>query len=358
MKTVHVPVSVPYDVAVGPGLLDGLGRTVKTLCPGASRYVLVTDTGAGPSWAKNAEKSLTDEGLLGDTFTLPQGEASKTAANLIDLLNFAAARRMTRSDVFVALGGGMVGDLTGLAAATYMRGVAYIQCPTTLLAAVDSSVGGKTAVDLPAGKNLMGAFWQPRAVLCDTDTLGSLPENVFTAGCAEVIKTAVLFDPALFDLLDRVGKGFDREAVIARCVEHKRDVVAEDEFDTGRRALLNLGHTLGHAVEAESGFGLSHGEAVAIGLAVVCRAAAKNGICAADVPARVDGILDKFGLPTHTDAPFPALAERMLSDKKRSGGKTSVIGGTINVIVPEAIGRCVIRPMGTNETAAFMKAGL
>ena len=141
-------------------------------------------------------------------------------------------------------------------------------------------------------------------------------------------------------------------------MEHKRDVVAEDEFDTGRRALLNLGHTLGHAVEAESDFSLSHGQAVAIGLAVVCRAAAKSGICAAGVPARVDGILEKFGLPTRTDAPFPALMERMLSDKKRAGGKTSVIGGTINVIVPEAIGRCIIRPMGTDQTAAFMKAGL
>ncbi len=351
MKKVHVPVSTPYDVAVGPGLLESLGKTVKSLCPKAGRYVLVTDTGAGPNWASMATDSLDSVGFAGDTFTLPQGEASKTAANLIDLLNFAAAHRTTRSDVFVALGGGMVGDLTGLAAATYMRGAAYIQCPTTLLAAVDSSVGGKTAVDLPAGKNLMGAFWQPRAVLCDTDTLTTLPEDVFTAGCAEVIKTAVLFDEPLFDLLAREGRSFDREAVITRCVEHKRDVVAEDEFDTGRRALLNLGHTLGHAAEAESSFALSHGQAVAIGLAVVCRAAAKTGICAADVPTRVDAILEKFGLPTHTDAPFPALMDRMLTDKKRAGG-------TINIIVPEAVGRCAIRPMDTDQAAAFMKAGL
>lgn len=351
MSTVHVPVSAPYDVAIGPGLLPGLGDTVRSLCPRASRYVLVTDTGAGPHWAPSAEKSLNAAGLSGDTVTLPQGEASKTAANLIDILTFAAAHRMTRSDVFVALGGGMVGDLTGLAAATFMRGVSYIQIPTTLLAAVDSSVGGKTAVDLPAGKNLMGAFWQPKHVLCDTDTLGTLPEDVFTAGCAEVIKTAVLFDEPLFELLARDGLGFDREAVIARCVGYKRDIVAEDERDTGRRALLNLGHTLGHAAEAESGFALSHGQAVAIGMAAVCRAAAKYGICAPDVPARVEAILEKFGLPTRTHAPFPALMERMLSDKKRSGG-------TISVIVPEAIGRCAVRPMDTDAAAEFMKAGL
>ncbi len=351
MKTVYVPVSDPYEVRIGPGLLPTLGSTVRTLCPRAAQYVLVTDAGVGRHWGEITASSLDATGLAGDTYTLPEGEASKTAANLVDVLNFAAARHLTRSDVFIALGGGMVGDLTGLAAATYMRGVAYIQLPTTLLAAVDSSVGGKTAVDLPAGKNLMGAFWQPKHVLCDTDTLSTLSDAEFTSGCAEVIKTAVLFDADLFARLLREGKDFDREAVIAQCVDYKQDVVAEDERDTGRRAFLNLGHTMGHALEAESGFALSHGQAVAIGMATVCRAAAKTGLCPDDVPRQMEDILEKFGLPTRTDIPFSALVERIRSDKKRSGG-------AISIIVPVRIGACAIRTMDTAAAVEFMKAGL
>ncbi len=351
MKTVHVPASAPYDVLIGPGLLSSLGSRVRDLCPKAGRYLLVTDDNVGPLWADACVKSLDAAGLAGDAYTLPHGEASKTAQSLVEILNFAAERRLTRSDMFIALGGGMTGDLTGFAAATYMRGVDYIQIPTTLLAAIDSSVGGKTAVDLPAGKNLMGAFWQPRLVLCDTETLSTLPETDFASGCAEVIKTAILFDEPLFAQLEREGRDFDREALIARCVEHKRDVVAEDEFDTGRRALLNLGHTLGHAVEAESGFALTHGQAVAVGTAVVCRAAAQYGVCPPDLPARVDALLEKFGLPIRTAYPLDILLERMLSDKKRAGA-------AVNVIVPEAIGRCGIRPMDRQALYDFMKAGL
>ena len=351
MNTVHIPASRPYDVQIGPGLLDSLGDRVKALCPRAGRCLVVTDDAVGPLWLRKATHPLCAGDLSFHVYTLPHGEASKTAEQLVALLNCAASQHLTRSDVFLALGGGMVGDLTGLAAATYMRGVDYIQIPTTLLAAIDSSVGGKTAVDLPAGKNLMGAFWQPRHVLCDTDTLRTLPEADFVSGCAELIKTAVLFDPALFDLLAREGRDFDRAAVITRCVEHKRDVVAQDERDTGRRALLNLGHTLGHAAEAHSGFALTHGQAVAIGMATVCRAAGKYGICPPDLPAQVEAILEKFGLPTHTDYPLDALMERMLSDKKRAGN-------TVNVIVPERIGACAVRPMDRDALRDFMKAGL
>ena len=351
MNTVHIPVGLPYDMQIGPGLLGTLADRAKALCPKAARFLVVTDDAVGPLWLQKAIHPLFAADLPFSVYTLPHGEASKTSSSLVDLLNFAAAEHLTRSDVFLALGGGMVGDLTGLAAATYMRGVSYIQLPTTLLAAIDSSVGGKTAVDLPAGKNLMGAFWQPRAVLCDTDTLATLPRADFISGCAEVIKTAVLFDEELFDLLEAAGPDFDREAVITRCVGYKRDVVAEDERDTGRRALLNLGHTLGHAVEAESGFALTHGQAVAIGMATVCRAAAIGGLCGPEVPRRVDVILEKFGLPIVTDAPFDALMGRMLSDKKRSGG-------TISLVVPERIGRCCVRPMTTEAAAAFLKEGL
>ncbi len=352
MNAIHVPTGSPYDVCIGPGLLSELGPSVRALYPKAVRVLLVTDSTVEPLFAAPAADSLRAAGLAADTYVLPSGEASKTAERLVELLNFAAAHGLTRSDVFVALGGGMTGDITGLAAAVYMRGLPYIQVPTTLLAAVDSSVGGKTAVDLPAGKNLMGAFWQPGLVLCDTDLLSTLPEGVFLSGCAEVIKYAVLFDSALFDRLDRDGPAFDREAVITQCVGFKRDVVAEDERDTGgRRALLNLGHTLGHAVEACSGFALSHGQSVAVGMAVVSRAAAQAGICGQEDARRVCGLLERFGLPTATDIPMDRLMEKMLSDKKRSGNKVSVI-------VPERIGQCSVRPMGPDELRQFMKAGL
>ena len=323
MRTVHVPASVPYDVEIGPGLLRGLGDKVRALCPKASRFLVVTDDTVGPLWLRKAIDPLFAGELPLVPYTLPHGEASKTAENLIALLNAAASEHFTRSDVFLALGGGML----------------------------DSSVGGKTAVDLPAGKNLMGAFWQPRAVVCDTDTLATLPQADFASGCAEMIKTAVLFDEELFSLLEREGPAFDRESVIARCVAHKRDVVARDERDTGERVLLNLGHTLGHAVEACSGFSLTHGQCVAIGMAVVSRAAARRGMCPPDVPERVCRALELFGLPTATDIPLPELMEKMLSDKKRGGD-------TISLIVPQRIGSCAVVPMDTQAVYDFMEAGL
>ena len=239
----------------------------------------------------------------------------------------------------------MVGDLAGFAAASYLRGIRFLQVPTTLLAAVDSSVGGKTAIDLPAGKNLAGAFCQPSLVLCDTDTLNSLPTDIFRDGCAEVIKYGVLYDPKLFAHLEEKGLAFDREAVITRCVELKRDVVMEDEFDTGARMKLNLGHTVGHGVEAKSHFALSHGKAVAIGMAIVSRASNCG-----DTP-RILALLEKFGLPTRTDYSADDLFTYTLSDKKRSGG-------TVNLIIPRAIGDCDIVPTKVESLKSFIQAGL
>lgn len=351
MKTIPVTASRSYDVVIGPGPVTTLGERLKTLCPKCRRVILAADSTVYALHGARVLAILEEAGLEARAFVIPAGEESKTAETLLELLNAATDFSITRSDAFLALGGGMTGDLTGFAAAVYMRGVPYIQLPTTLLAAVDSSVGGKTAVDLPAGKNLMGAFWQPALVLCDTEIQSTLPDKVFGDGCAEVIKTAILFDRELFDLLARDGRAFDREQVIARCVTHKRNIVAEDEFDTGRRGLLNLGHTLGHAIESCSSFSLSHGQAVAIGTATVARAAAKAGICTGDTAERICTLLKKFGLPTETDIPLSRLMEPMLSDKKRSGS-------TVSVIVPEAIGRCTIRPMDRETLEKFMESGL
>ena len=291
------------------------------------------------------EESLKSAGFSVVSYVFPAGEESKNGQVFLDLLNFLAENRLTRSDLIVALGGGVVGDLAGFAAASYLRGIRFLQVPTTLLAAVDSSVGGKTAIDLPAGKNLAGAFCQPSLVLCDTDTLNSLPTDIFRDGCAEVIKYGVLYDPKLFAHLEEKGLAFDREAVITRCVELKRDVVMEDEFDTGARMKLNLGHTVGHGVEAKSRFALSHGKAVAIGMAIVSRASNCG-----DTP-RILALLEKFGLPIRTDYSADDLFTYTLSDKKRSGGM-------VNLIIPRAIGDCDIVPTKVESLKSFIQAGL
>ena len=350
MNTVHVKASRCYDVLIGGGLLDTLGSHVAAMKK-VKKVCIVSDRNVWPIWGSAAKKSLLDAGLETVEFVCAAGEASKNAATYLNLLNSLAENKLTRTDLIVALGGGVVGDLSGFAAATYLRGIPFVQVPTTLLAAVDSSVGGKTAIDLPSGKNLVGAFYQPALVLCDTDCLNTLPEDIFRDGCAEVIKYGLLYDPFLFSHLVEKGLDFDREAVITRCIELKRDVVAEDEFDTGERMKLNLGHTVGHGVEAQSNFEISHGKAVAIGMALVARAGAKCGIC--DVSARdaVLEILERFALPCSCSYSAQELYTCALSDKKRSGGK-------VNLISPERIGFCRIVPTAVEEMKAFIEAGL
>ena len=259
MNTVTVSASKTYDILIGTGLLSTLGQEAAKLGK-AKNVCIVSETTVWPLYGKAAQCSLEQAGFNVISFVFPAGEASKNGQTYLELLNYLAENKLTRSDLIVALGGGVVGDLAGFAAASYLRGIRFIQVPTTLLAAVDSSVGGKTAIDLPAGKNLAGAFCQPSLVLCDLDTLNTLSEDIFRDGCAEVIKYGILYDPVLFSHLEEKGLSFDRENVITRCVELKRDVVAEDEFDTGQRMKLNLGHTIGHGVEAKSQFAISHGK--------------------------------------------------------------------------------------------------
>lgn len=350
MKTIPVNASRSYCVHIGAGLLDTLGKEAAALCkPG--KAAVISDSNVWPLYGKTATESLEKAGFETISFVFPAGEASKTSAVYLDILNFLAENHITRSDCILALGGGVVGDMAGFAAATFLRGVPYIQVPTTLLAAVDSSVGGKTAIDLPAGKNLAGAFYQPRLVLCDTDTLTTLPEDIFRDGCAEVIKYGILYDPELFAHLEEKSLAFDREYVIARCVELKRDVVIEDEFDTGARMRLNLGHTFGHGIEAQSNFTVSHGKAVAIGMAIVSRAAAALGVCDPQVTDRILTLISQFGLGVNTDCPAPDIYRCALSDKKRSGG-------TVNLIVPERIGFCRIQPTPVENLQSFLEAGL
>ena len=344
MTTVTVNASRTYDIKIGKGLLSSLPEEIKKL--GKVRKIsIVSDSNVYPLYGESCRASLICAGFTVSTFVFPAGEASKNGLTYLELLNRLAEEKLTRSDLIVALGGGVVGDLAGFAAATYLRGIRFVQSPTTVLAAVDSSVGGKTAIDLPAGKNLAGAFCQPSLVLCDLDTLNTLPEDVFLDGCAEVIKYGILYDPSLFAHLEEKGLTFDREAVIRRCVELKRDVVMEDEFDTGMRMKLNLGHTIGHGVEAKSEFALSHGKSVAIGMAIVSRAS--------HCPDhdRIQAILHKFGLPSSTEYSAEDLYAYTLSDKKRTGG-------TVNLIIPKAIGQCDIVPTPVDSLKSFIEAGL
>ena len=344
MNTVTVNASTTYEVKISSGLLPKLGAEVSALGK-AGKVCIVSDSNVWPLYGNAAKNSLENAGLEVIHFLFPAGESSKNGSTYLQLLNFLAENSMTRSDHLVALGGGVVGDLTGFAAATYLRGIAYIQVPTTLLAMVDSSVGGKTAIDLPSGKNLAGAFCQPKLVLCDTDTLATLPEDIFRDGCAEVIKYGILYDPDLFAHLTEKGLAFDRKAVITRCVELKRDVVTQDEFDTGLRMKLNLGHTVGHGIEAISNFSLSHGKAVAIGMAIVSRASrCPDG-------QKILACLERFGLPTTTDYAPEEIYRCALSDKKRSGG-------TVNLIIPKAIGSCAIVPTPIADLKSFIEAGL
>ncbi len=350
MRTVTVSASKTYDILIGRGILSTIGSEIRKLGR-AKKICIVSETNVFPLYGGITAQSLTDAGLEVITFVFPAGEASKNAATYLELLNTLAENKLTRSDMILALGGGVVGDLAGFAAATYLRGIRFLQVPTTLLAAVDSSVGGKTAIDLPAGKNLCGAFCQPSLVLCDIDTLDTLSEDIFRDGCAEVIKYGILYDRELFSTLEEAGLSFDREAVIERCVQLKRDVVAEDEFDTGARMKLNLGHTIGHGVEAKSNFAVSHGRAVAIGTAIVTRAAMKTGFCGKTDGNRILNLLQQFGLPTGTDYSAGELFRYTLSDKKRAGD-------SLHLILPRFIGCCEAVSTPVDQLQSLIEAGL
>ena len=343
MKLVEVKASGSYCVKIGHGLLDTLGAELAALAAG--NVFVVTDTNVAPYYLERTENSLKSAGFSVISEIISAGEPSKNLENYEKLLRRMAAAHLTRADTVIALGGGVTGDLAGFAAASYLRGIRLVQVPTTLLAMVDSSVGGKTAVDLPEGKNLVGAFHQPALVLCDLDTLDTLPQAVFREGCAEVIKTAILFDRPLFEDLKRDGLNFNRESVIARCVEHKRDIVAEDEFETGSRKLLNLGHTLGHAVEKCSGYAVAHGAAVAIGTAAMARA-----FCRED-GEEIHAVLQKFGLPLTTEFTPEELAEAALADKKRQGD-------TVTLVVPTAVGKCELCRLPVSELQSVFEAGM
>ena len=349
MRTIPVNTNPPYAVAIGPGLLRDCGTRLREIMA-PCHVAVVTDSTVGPLYLETATESLRAAGYAVSTYTFPAGEGSKNFETLSDILEFLAGEHLTRSDCLAALGGGVAGDMAGFAAACYLRGIRYVQMPTTLLSAVDSSVGGKTAIDLKAGKNLAGAFLQPAAVLCDTDCLNTLPRSVFADGAAEAIKTGILCDETLFALFEDGTLKADPGSVVARCVAYKAGVVERDEKEQGERKLLNLGHTAGHAIEKCSGYTIPHGHAVAAGLAIIARAAERLGWAAEPLAARICACLKKNALPVSTEYAPEALAEAALADKKRSGD-------SITIVVPRKIGLCELKTVPVTELLPVIRAG-
>lgn len=349
MTTVPVNASKQYEVRIGTGLLSDAGVALRRISSCDSVMLICGDI-VEKLYADTVQASLENAGCRVFRFVYPHGESSKTAETYLSLLNALAEHGLTRSDCIAALGGGVTGDLAGFAAATYQRGIPYIQIPTTLLAAVDSSVGGKTAIDLPAGKNLAGAFYQPSLVLCDYTTLETLPPEIFTDGCAEVIKYGVIRSKALFEQLKQPIRP-QIENIIAQCVTIKRDIVQQDEFDAGLRGILNFGHTIGHAIETCSCFSVSHGQAVAVGMALISKASYLAGICPKACADEIYALLRQYGLPTQTAYPADALLSAIHSDKKRTGTR-------ITLILPEEIGKCRLENMPLPDMNAFLRPAL
>ena len=349
MRIIPVNASVNYQVIVGSGLLAELGLKTRAL-GGAGKVMLVSDDTVYALYGAKARESLLSAGFEVAEFVFAHGEESKNLSTYGALLREMARVRLTRSDVLAALGGGVVGDLAGFAAATYERGIRFVQVPTTLLAAVDSSVGGKTAVDLPEGKNLVGAFHQPSLVLMDTDTLSTLPEEQYLSGAAETLKYGVIGRAAFFDRMADTPIFNWVEEAIEQAVTMKRDLVEEDEYDRGKRMLLNFGHTFGHAAEAASGYGILHGQAVAMGMATVTRAAVKMGRALPETAEVLENVLKRYGLPTVIPFRKEELLPHLLLDKKMRGR-------TVSLIVPKRIGECEIVPTDADALGDWLTAG-
>lgn len=333
MTRIRVHASVPYDVEIGAGSSASAPMFVRETLHNARRIALVTDSNVDRLHAATVSAGFVATGLEVLKFVFPAGERSKTLSTYGDMMDFLARGRLDRTDLVVALGGGVTGDMAGFAAATYKRGIAFVQIPTSLLAMVDSSVGGKTGVDLSAGKNLVGAFHQPRAVFCDTSFLGTLPDEWWIDGMGEVLKYAVLGDGSLFAKLEGAPLEKIGEREIAECVGMKRDVVEKDEREGGARKLLNLGHTFAHAIEMLSGYSISHGRAVATGIAMIARAAMNMGALHRPEQERIESLALSMGYDVRTDFPAKEIAEVILSDKK-------VFGDHIDLVVPHGIGKC------------------
>lgn len=342
MVTIHVPIreqrDASYDIVVGRGLLDDLAKPVRSACP-AARYAIISDSHVAQIYGARTMAAFRNAGVPAELFEFPSGEWNKTRDTWARLCDRMLEAELGRDAAVVALGGGVVGDVAGFVAATYLRGVPYVQVPTTLLAMLDSSIGGKTGIDVPAGKNLLGAFQQPRLVVADLDVLGTLPRVQLAAGMAEAVKHGVIADADYFAFLESTHASVMAcepaaiERLVKGSMEIKAGVVTADEREQGRRAILNFGHTVAHAIEATAKFAILHGEAVAIGMTYEARLAETLGIAASGTANRIRALLARLALPLERprEAPVPELLAAMRLDKKARAG-------AVRFALPRAIG--------------------
>lgn len=351
IRSININAGGGYTVSAGGGLLKDCGDRLRQSV-GLRKMAVITDTTVEKLYLDTVIDSLSRAGFETCAYVMPAGERSKNIETLSGILEFMADSGLTRSDCVAALGGGVVGDIAGFAAGCFMRGIRYVQLPTTLLAAVDSSVGGKTAIDLRAGKNLAGLFLQPSAVLCDTDCLATLAPEVLADGMAEAVKTGVLAGGPLMELLEH-GEltGEKLPELIESCVAFKGAVVQADEREAGPRKLLNLGHTIGHAIEKCSEYSISHGHAVAIGMAIIARAAEALGWSAEPCAERIKNALARHALPVSAEFMPSELARAAQADKKRAGGE-------ITLVIPRGIGDCVLKAVPVSHLESIIQAGM
>lgn len=335
-----------YDIYIAGGLIENSGELIQEVYAG-QKVAIVTDSNVGPLYAEKLTDSLNGAGFETKVITVQAGEESKSIQVLARLYAEMLDFGITRTDLIIALGGGVVGDLTGFAAATLLRGVPFVQIPTTLLAQVDSSVGGKVAINLPKGKNLVGAFYQPKMVIIDTECLRTLSDKILADGMAEVIKYGAIWDSELFEKLENIKNNEELFAkipeIVYTCCDIKRQVVENDEFDTGGRMILNFGHTFGHAIEKEYNFSeYTHGMAVAVGMIMACEWGENHGITPKGTKERMEGIVKSYGLPISANLDNETLKEAVGVDKKG-------VGKSINLILLSEIGKSVIHKIDKTE---------
>lgn len=351
MSTIPVQNQSAYNIIIEPGVLRRCGGQIRPLTK-ASRVLVISDSNVAPLYGRAVSDSLEAAGFRTALHVFPAGEEQKNMQTVTAMLEACCDAGLSRSDLIVALGGGVCGDLAGFAAAVYLRGIDFVQIPTTLLAQIDSSVGGKTGCDLPAGKNLAGAFHNPRLVLIDPEVLSTLPDRYFKDGMGEAVKYGCIFSAPLFERLEQEDPKDFLPQLIETCVKFKRDVVERDFKESGERMLLNFGHTLGHAIERHHNYTtVSHGEAVGMGMVAITRAAEAAGLTLPGTAHRIAGCLRKLGLPVESGLSPARLSELAGLDKKRRGG-------LINLVLLKSIGASFVYPLETDKLAAFLEGEL
>ena len=354
MRTVRFPApSREYDVIIGNGASSVIGTEVKKLCPGAVKVLIVSETNVAPLYLEKIRGELVNAGIEAVDFVFEAGEKSKGIEAVAAMWNKMAENGFTRTDIVIGLGGGVTTDMAGFAAATFLRGISVIQIPTSLLAMVDASIGGKTGIDIAKGKNQVGAFWQPSVVIEDISFLKTLPDEVFTEGMGEVIKHAFIVDPVLLEKLEKANGNIRDdeellEEIVAMNVADKAGVVREDENDNGRRQILNYGHTIGHVIERDSGYTKPHGICVAKGMGIMIDACVREGSLDAGDAERMKDLLTLYKLPVSDEITPEAIVSGAMNDKKKRGGN-------ISVILVNKIGEAEIRKMTPEEFMRFLK---